>query len=89
MLLSLPAVLIFLGLRKPLELVPSCIWNHAIVQAAVFWQLHKEPFEQQGCQAPLLYDVDSVLQILKRYDGGSHYTNVQIPKPTVGPAQYC
>ena len=36
MLLSLPAALIFLSLRKPLVLVPSYVCNHASVQVAAF-----------------------------------------------------
>ena len=86
--LSLPAVLIFWSLSKPLVLVPSRVWNDSSVQVASFWQLHKELFEQQGCQGLLLRDVGLVLQILKRCDGESHYTSVESPRPTFGPAQY-
>ena len=89
MLLSLPAALILLSSRKLLVLVASRVWNHSSVQVAGFWQLHKEPCDQQECQGLLLYDVDSVLQILKRCDGGYHYTSVESRRHTVESDQYC
>ena len=87
--LYVTAALIFSDLSKPSVLVPSRVWKHSSVQVAVFWHLHKVPFDQQEWQSLLLCDAGSVSRILKRYDGGSHYTSVENRIPTVGPDRYC